>query len=76
MGVGGLACLGDDPYGVLAVILVGGFGTGRCAVGCGRGVNAARVAFVVGRGAACLRGGFWAWVVWPAWATTPTVSWR
>ena len=31
MGVGGLAGLGDDPYGVLAVILVVGFGTGRCA---------------------------------------------
>ena len=30
MGVGGLACLGDDPYGVLAVILVVGFGAGRC----------------------------------------------
>ena len=40
-----------------------------------RGVGAARVAFVVGRGAVCLRGGFWAWVVLPDWATTPTVSW-
>ena len=29
LGVGGVACLGDDPYGVLAVILVVGFGAGR-----------------------------------------------
>ena len=39
-----------------------------------RGVAAARVAFVLGRGADGLTGGFLAWVNLPAGATTPTVS--
>ena len=39
-----------------------------------RGVNAARVAFVLGRGADGLPDGFLAWVNLPAGATTPTVS--